>query len=83
VKRTLVIRPVDQYLHCIVVDGKVVGHIYAVPDSRAPQRGAREARLYAKAGNPDVAEVTEPYLKLRDLRIELLRRLEQDGPWWS
>jgi len=79
----LVIRPVEPGLHRIVVDGVIVGHVYDVWDDRNPRNGAREARLYAKAGNPDVAEVTEPYLKLRDLRIELLRRLEQDGPWWS
>jgi DNA-binding XRE family transcriptional regulator len=79
----LVLRPVEPGLHRIVADGQVVGHIYDEWDPQDHWNGRRVAALWAAPGCPDQKVAIVKRLRLRDLRAELNRRLETDGPWWS
>lgn len=63
--------------------GLLVGHVYDEWDDRDPRRGRQVARLYATPGCADLAADVVQRLRLRELRVELERRLDEDGPWWS
>ena len=67
----------------IRVDGVKVGFAIDVWDSQDPYNGAWEARLYSSVTVPREFVATVNRLRLRDLRAELQRRLDTDGPWWS
>jgi hypothetical protein len=74
---------IEQGLRSIMVDGTEAGWAYTVWDDRDHWQGGWEARLLADPGDLDSkAEIVRGF-RLRDLRAELQRRLEVDGPWWS
>lgn len=74
---------IEQGLRSIVVDGTEVGRAYTVWDERDHWQGGWEARLMADLRYPDVKAGIVNRFRLRDLRVELQRRLDADGPWWS
>jgi hypothetical protein len=67
----------------IRVDGVKVGWAYTIWDDRDHWQGSWEARLLADVTDRDVTAAIVNRFRLRDLRAELRRRLEVDGPWWS
>ena len=67
----------------IRADGVKVGFAIDVWDSQDPYNGAWEARLYGSVTVPCEIVAIVNRLRLRDLRAELQRRLDTDGPWWS
>lgn len=80
----LVLSPVEPGNRRIVVDGQQTGHALTEWDERDHWNGAWRAYLWSSPGGPDAGcSVTRKFLRLRELRAELKRRLEAEGPWWS
>jgi len=73
----------DQGLRRIMAGGTEVGRAYTVWDDRDRWQGGWEARLLADPGDLDSEAGIVRGFRLRDLRAELRRRLDADGPWWS
>jgi hypothetical protein len=73
----------DQGLRRIMVDGTEVGRAYTVWSDRDRWQGSWEARLIADGPDGDVTAAIVNRFRLRDLRAELQRRLDENGPWWS
>lgn len=80
----LVLRPVEPGSVRISVDGQEVGYALTEWDERDPRQGAWRGYLWPA---PDVHDTgrtpTAKFLRLRELRAELERWLEEQGPWWS
>jgi hypothetical protein len=81
VKLTVV--PVEPGYAKIMSGAFQVGYALTVWDERDPLTGAWEAHLWSVAGCHEADGETVTRLRLAELRAELRRRLESDGPWWG
>lgn len=80
----LVLSPVEPGHRRIVAAGQRVGHCLTEWDERDHWNGAWRAYLWSSPGVADAGcSVTRKFLRLRELRAELKRRLADEGAWWS
>jgi hypothetical protein len=81
----LVLSPVEPGKRRIMVDGQQVGIALTEWDERDHWNGAWRAYLWPSPGVSDAGwqDVTGKFLRLRELRAELERRLAETGPWWQ
>ena len=80
----LVLSPVEPGSRRIMAGTRQVGLALTEWDDRDKWNGAWRARLWGTPFEYDTqVAVTGKFLRLRDLRADLERRLAEDGPWWK